>query len=155
MNKPDVESIQFSTSMVTALNGIENIAKDLDEAVFTKKYQKHQELMAEVDAATEAAVKKGLNGYQWSFYARPSSYKIEFSDPNNFAISSGLGLKNTGTYTVHAGCIVLYYPSNKKEIVVEYARGADGSPEFDASGSIKLPKLADQFVVDPDYDGRE
>ena len=151
----DVSDIQFTTNAVKSLSGIANIAKDLNESVYTKKYQEEQAMLEKVDSATAKAIKAGLNGYYWTFYAYPSSYQIEFSAPNNFDISSGFGLSNSGTYTVHAGCIVLYYPSNGEEIIVPFTCNADGSPAFDNNGSIMMPTLANQFVVDPDYDGRE
>lgn len=154
-NDIDVSSIQFPTSAVKKLSGIGAIAKDLNPTVYQAKYQKEQDMMASVDAATERAVRNGLNDYYWTFYANPSSYKIEFSAPNNFYIQSGLGISNNGTYSVHKGCIVLYYPTNGKEIVLPFTCNADGSPAFDTNGSIMLPTLADEFVVDPDYDGRE
>lgn len=151
----NVEDIGFSINEIKKLNGIEEIAKDLDATVFSEKYDKQQVMLGEVDSLTENAIKNGLNGYYWTFYAYPSSYNIEFSSPNNFSIKSGFGLSNNGTYTVHAGCIVLYYPSNGYEIIVPFTCNADGSPAFDNNGSIMMPTLADQFVVDPDYDGRE
>ena len=151
----DVSDINFSINEVKTLNGIEEIAKDLNADVYTAKYEKQQAMVADADSATEQAVKNGLNGYYWSFYAYPSSYEIEFSSPNNFSIKSGFGLFNTGTYTVHAGCIVLYYPTNGEEIMVPFTCNTDGTPAFDNNGSILMPTLADQFVVDPDYDGRE
>ena len=151
----DVDEIQFPASEVKRMAGMEEIAKDLDADVYAAKYAEYEAMMAETDSATERAVKNGLNNYYWTFYAYPSSYTLEFSSPNYFSIRAGFGLSNTGTYTVHAGCIVLYYPSNGNEIIVPFTCNADGTPAFDSNGSLMMPTLPNQFVVDPDYDGRE
>ena len=150
----DVQDIHFSVAEIKTVNGIEEIAKELNAEVFAKKYEDRQNMLAEVDEAIEAIVRNGLNGFYWQFYANPSSYKIEFSEPNNFTISAG-GLSNQGTYSVRNQCIVLTYPSNDAEIIVEYTCNSDGTPALDGNGSIMLPTIADAFVAGADYDGRE
>ncbi len=150
----DVDGIEFTVNEMIRKSNIEEIAKELDPDVYERKHAQYDAMMADVDSAVDKAVKNGINGYYWYFYAYPASYTLEFDSPNSFTIKS-MGLTNSGTYTVHAGCIVLYYPSNGEEIVIPFTCNEDGSPAFDSNGSIMMPTLADQFVVYANYDGRD
>lgn len=150
----NVDDLSISFSDIKALNGIKEIAQDLNTTVYSTKLEQENKLLAPVDAKTEKLVRNGLNDRYWQFYAKPFSYKIEFSAPNKFTIETS-ALTNTGTYSVKAGYIVLYYPSNNTEIAIEYTRNNDGTPAFDNNGSIMLPTIADTFVAGADYDGRK
>ena len=144
----DVQEINFSSDSIKEMKDLLEICKDLNEDVYNKKHA----ILDAVDGATEAAIKNGLNGYTWTFYSYPSTYKMEFSAPNTFNIRVS-GLQNTGTYTVHAGCLVLTYPGTETEIIIPYKKNSDGSPVFE-DGALQVYDIQSQFGVYTDFDGR-
>lgn len=153
----DVSSILLSTDEVEYMNGMVEIAKSLNEDVFNVKYQKELEMFSEVDPVVENAIKAGLNDkYYWLFEANSFDEKLEFFSPNTFKITIlDHNLSNTGTYTVKAGCIVLYYPSNNHEVVIPFIRNDDGTPAFSENGSLRMSLTAAFEAIYVDYDGRE
>lgn len=143
----DISNIKFTTNDIKKMENIEKISEDLDKETFDKKYNERKEMLTKVDSATDKKIKKLINGYYWTFYPTIGTSiktgKLEFSSPNKFKITLA-GLSNNGTYTVRKGAIVLYYPSNKSEVIVPY--------ELE-NGDVTLSDLGSIWSTYIDYEG--
>lgn len=111
---PDEEKLKLSTDTIVHYNNEKEIAKAMDP----QGYASEMDLRKDADSATVNKVKNAMNGYYWSFYVNSTSYKLEFSEPNNFYIETSF-LSNTGTYSVKKGFIVLKY-GNGTEVEIKY-----------------------------------
>lgn len=113
---PEIESIQMSTDDIQRFATPEEMAQAMDPEGYAA------EMLARDDAdeATVTAVKQSLNGYYWQFYVNYTSYEIEFWEPDNFEVRSGLGTSSTGTYSVKNGYIVCTYPDTGNTVEIPY-----------------------------------
>lgn len=113
---PDIDQIEMSTDDIVFCDSVEEIAQTADPEGYAAELDK----MADADEETVAQVSNAINGYWWSFYAHPFSYRIEFFAPNDFTITTS-GMSNSGTYSVKKGYVVLEYPSNGETVNVPYS----------------------------------
>ena len=82
--------------------------------------------MMEADSETLSKVQNAINGYRWDFYVNSTSYCIEFFEPNYFELSvSALGIRNSGTYRVTNGYVIITYDSNNYSVEIPYEFGPD------------------------------
>ncbi|MDO4363865.1 MAG: Ig-like domain-containing protein, partial [Clostridia bacterium] len=91
--------------------------KELAKKADPKGYKTETDKRKKVSDSEARKVKNMMNGYYWSFYVSPMSYRIDFYSPNNFHISGSIGgsrINNDGTYEVRKGYIYLKY-KNKSE----------------------------------------
>lgn len=112
---PDEEELLLLTDDIQHFNSVEEIAKVMDPTAYAEEMQKREP----ADSSTTEMVKNLLNGYYWSFYVNFTSYKLEFSEPNTFSVTTSLG-SNSGTYLVKKGYIVCTYPSTGNSVEIPY-----------------------------------
>lgn len=149
------KSIAFSNIGYAELKTESSLAMDTDSVQFFKN---GRELAKKVDPegyksevakrkkASDSKVKKVrgyLNGYYYTFYVDNLSYKIEFSSPNKFTITSGIGgakISNNGTYDVREGYIYMNFKGmdekNTKKVPYEIKNG-DIDPDFVSAYGVK------------------
>lgn len=123
---PDTEKLIFSTDDIVLCENAEEIAKNVDP----EGYQMEVTAREEADDATKKKVKNAINGYYFSFYVNPTSYKLEFISPNKFELTA-LGNTNSGTYTVRNNYIFLKYHSNGYTVELPYSFNSTGEIELD------------------------
>lgn len=126
---PDTEKLYFSTDDIVFCENAKEIAKNADP----EGYEEEVRAREEADEATKKKVKNAINGYYFSFYVNPMSYKLEFISPNKFELSA-LGNTNSGTYTVRNNYIFLKYSSSDYTVELPYS--------FDETGKIELDVVA-------------
>ena len=126
---PEVEQLLLKTDDIVSVDGEEALAEIIDP----DGLKKIKDMKKTADSTTTERVRSSLNGYYFSFYASPASYRLEFFAPDKFTIDSTIGgstVSNSGTYTVTNGYVSLYYPSNGYTVDIPY--------EFNDSGDIVL-----------------
>lgn len=118
------EGIEFKTNTIKRLANMTEISLDVDKDYATKRQEEENDKLSAADDNTVKKVKKAINGY---YFTIPSfvgqtyvTTKLEFSSPNKFTVKTSLGVKNSGTYTVSKGYIILKYKSNGKILYTPY-----------------------------------
>ena len=122
---PDIEKISLRTDDIINVSNTEELAAKIDPEGFAKESEKREP----ADESMAQKVRNSINGYYFTFYANPASYRLEFFAPNNFEIEStinGSTISNTGTYTVQKGYVSLYYSSSGNTVDIPYDFGSDG-----------------------------
>ena len=114
-----VAKLRFTTDDLVTCSGIVEVGKAADPAGAEAEIEKHQP----ANDATVKKVRKSLNGYYWTFYNTVGTavmkYEIEFKKTNKFEVRTSL-LKNSGTYEVLNGYIVLNYKTGGNALEVPY-----------------------------------
>lgn len=134
---PDIGKISLSTDDIIYVSNIEELAAKIDPQSYSEESEKRKP----ADESTTQKVRNSLNGYYFTFYAYPASYRLEFYAPNNFVIESTLNgstISNTGTYTVQNGYISLYYQSNENTVEIAYDFGSDGEINLYAADAFAV-----------------
>ena len=73
----------------------------------------------EAPAEVQEQVSSLINGRYWEAYVNPTSYRVEFTEPNNFVVKTSFG-SNGGTYSVRNGYIFCTYSTNNATIKIPY-----------------------------------
>lgn len=123
-----IDKIEFTTDDIKTMSDIGEISKDLDKAVYDKRFNDEQSKMAAADATEVTKFQTAVNGYMWEFYVtvgtQLAKYEIEFSAPNTFVVSNSYGLSNSGTYDVRKGAVILNYNTGlSNTIYYDYSSG--------------------------------
>ena len=118
-----VSDLRFTTDELVACSGVQEIGKIADPSGAAAEIEKREP----ADDATVKKVRKSLNGYYWTFYNTVGTslmkYEVEFKKTNKFEVRTSL-LKNSGTYEVKKGYIVLNYKTGSSiEVPYEYKNG--------------------------------
>ena len=149
-NISDIDKIKFTTDNIKHMDNIADISKDLDSEVFEVKYTKEQNALADVDEDREKYIHNNINGYYYTINVnigtQISQIELEFSEPNNFTLTSNFGLSNYGTYEVKNSIIILNYHTGLSKNV---------SYELDENGDVILTNASEEFSSYVDYDPLE
>lgn len=149
-NISDIDKIKFTTDDIKHMDNIADISKDLDSEVFEVKYTKEQNALADVDEDREKYIHNNINGYYYTINVnigtQISQIELEFSEPNNFTLTSNFGLSNYGTYEVKNSIIILNYHTGLSKNV---------SYELDENGDVILTNASEEFSSYVDYDPLE
>ena len=149
-NISDIDKIKFTTDNIKHMDNIADISKDLDSEVFEVKYTKEQNALADVDEDREEYIHNNINGYYYTINVnigtQISQIELEFSEPNNFTLTSNFGLSNYGTYEVKNSIIILNYHTGLSKNV---------SYELDENGDVILTNASEEFSSYVDYDPLE
>jgi hypothetical protein len=113
---PGIEAISFSTDDMIHLEGDEAIC----EAADPEGYAAAMEMREPADEETTAMVQNQLNGAGWILSLNGLTYDIDFWAPNNFSVTTSLGVTNSGTYTVQKGYVFCTYDSNGYTVEIPY-----------------------------------
>lgn len=103
----EAEIIMDTDSIKTFKNG-----KELAKVADPDGYKAETKARSKASDDRVKKVKKQMNDYYWTFYVNYSSYKLEFSAPNKFQVTSSIGgARHTanGTYSVKQGYVYLNY----------------------------------------------
>ena len=122
---PGIHAVSFDTSDVVYYADGEEIAMAMDpEGYEVSMYERE-----EADAATTKQVQKLLNGKYWSFYVNNLAYKLSFTSPNKFTVTTAYS-NSSGTYSVRNGYIFCTYPNNGYTVEIPYEI-VDGKMDLD------------------------
>lgn len=145
-NISDINKIKFKTDDIKKMENMAKISEDLDKSTYETKYNEQQDKITDVDSNTVNKVRNELNGYYFDFYVNVGTklvkYKIEFASPNNFTVSTALGLSNSGTYDVKKSALILNYQTGMSNTI--YYGYEDGE--------ITLTNTDEAFGTSVDYD---
>ena len=129
---PDEEKILLSTDDIRHFTSQEELAQAMDPTAYAEEQHKREP----ADATQAATVSNLMNGYYWTFYVNYVSYKLEFSAPNTFSLTTSLG-QNGGTYEVKNGYVFCTYPSNGAVVEIPYEI-VDGELELDVVAAFDV-----------------
>ena len=108
---PGIDGIKLMTDSIVTCKNAKQVAKKGDPKGYAKEVKKFKK----ADSAKTQKVRNALNGYYWNFYptigTKLMSYRIEFSAPNRFVLTTSLGA-TSGTYTVLNGYLAIKNTSN-------------------------------------------
>ena len=114
------EDLKFRSDDIVHMSSGNAIAWDIDPEGYTWEMNRR----ASADDATTQQAQSLLNGYYWTYwttYPVYTTYRIEFSSPNNFSMSTSLlGGSNGGTYEVTNAYIACTYSSNGVTLWIPY-----------------------------------
>ncbi|MCM1509073.1 MAG: Ig-like domain-containing protein [Ruminococcus flavefaciens] len=123
-NIPETEKLVMLTDNIVFCKNAMEIAKKADPKGYKEETNKRKAASAEMIAK----VKKEIDGYEWSFYVNSISYKLGFSSPNKFAVTTRLG-SNGGSYSIKNGYVFCKYDSNGTVVEIPY-EFKDGKFDF-------------------------
>jgi len=114
-----LEGLRFTTDDLVHCEKPEDIGAQVDAEACAKVVYN----MQEADKDLRDKVRKGVNGYYWTFYVSVGTnlqkYELEFAKSNKFELRTPL-LTNSGTYEVHNGYIFLYYKTSDTPKLIPY-----------------------------------
>ncbi len=113
---PDAGMIYFYTDELHFYDSPEEMAKTIDE----DGYQEILVAYEEADWETTSEVRSMLNGRYWWCLVNDIKYEATFDWDNYFEVSTSLGVKNSGTYSVRNGYIFCTYSSNGQTVMIPY-----------------------------------
>lgn len=111
----DLNELSISTDSIIHVNSDKEACKIADPEGCAEREK------AYADATAERAkeVKSLINGYYWECYVNSTSYKVEFSAPNTFVVTTSI-VENSGSYSVKNNYIFCTYDSNGRTIEIPY-----------------------------------
>lgn len=111
----DMNELSVSTNSIIYVSSDKEACKIADPEGCAKKEK------AYTDASTERAnkVKSLINGYYWECYVNSTKYKVEFSAPNTFVVTTSI-VENGGSYSIKNNFIFCTYDSNGTTIEIPY-----------------------------------
>ncbi|MBR6764219.1 MAG: hypothetical protein IKM13_10780 [Clostridia bacterium] len=130
---PGIDSITLYTDEFQHATASEEMAAMIDPEGFEAEMHAREE----ADSDTVKKVKKCLNGYYWTFYVNSTSYKIEFWEKNNFAVTTAFGT-NEGTYSVRNGYVFCTYPDTGYTVEIPYSFDEAGNFDLDTIGGFDV-----------------
>lgn len=130
---PGIDSITLYTDEFQHATASEEMAAMIDPEGFEAEMHAREE----ADSDTVKKVKKCLNGYYWTFYVNSTSYKVEFWEKNNFAVTTAFGT-NEGTYSVRNGYVFCTYPDTGYTVEIPYSFDEAGNFDLDTIGGFDV-----------------
>lgn len=127
------EKLLVPTDLVVFCDSVTDIAKKADNEGYKEEVNKR----ADADDATKKIVQNNINDYEWTFYVNYTTYKLSFSSPNKFNLSTSLGTSNSGTYSIKNGYIFCTYPDTKYTVEIPYEI-VDGEIDLDVTTAFDV-----------------
>ncbi len=129
---PGIESISANTDEFQHFPSPEDIAIAMDP----EGYELSLMAREEADAATTKQVRGMLNDRYWSFYVNNTSYRLEFSRPNKFSLTTAFGT-SSGTYSVRKGYVFCTYSDTGYTVEIPYEI-VNGKMDLDTIGGFDV-----------------
>lgn len=114
-NIEDMKELAVSTDSITHVNSDKEACKIADPEGCVER----EKAFADAPSERVKEVEALINGYYWQCYVNSTKYKVEFSEPNTFVVTTGFG-ENGGSYSIKNDYIFCTYDSNGVTIEIPY-----------------------------------
>nr|MBR4281788.1 peptidoglycan-binding protein [Clostridia bacterium] len=98
-----VGEVKLTAEQFVSCKNVEEIAKIVDP----EGYKERKHALTEANNTVKNKVRKQLNGYYWDFYTNNLSYRISFNNNGKYTLTTSIGIKTSGKYTICNGFIIL------------------------------------------------